>query len=212
MPEFDLYRFLSQMTVLLFAVVFHECAHGLVAEKLGDPTARLAGRITLNPIPHIDPFGTILLPILTSLSGGFFAYAKPVPVITTNLRPPRWGSIWVSFAGPASNFLLAFLCALALAFVSPGNAQSFSAFILPFLELALVINVFLGVFNLIPIPPLDGSWILQELLPINWAIRFAQLRPYGMIILIGLMMTRLINVLMWPASVLIGAFSAIASL
>jgi Zn-dependent protease len=212
--QFDLYTFLSQATVLLFAVIFHECAHGYIAEKLGDPTARLSGRITLNPIPHIDPFGTILLPILTLLSPGnfFFGYAKPVPVTTTNLRRPRWDSIWVALAGPASNFLLAFLAAVTLAFVRPGGDQSFSTFIHPFLVTALVVNVVLGVFNLIPVPPLDGSWILMGLLPLNWAIRFAQLRPYGMLILIALMVTRLINVLMWPAGLLIGAFSAIASL
>ncbi len=212
--QFDLYTFLLQATVLLFAVIVHECAHGYVADRLGDPTARLAGRITLNPIPHIDLFGTILLPIITLLSPGnfFFGYAKPVPVTTANLRRPRWDSIWVALAGPASNFLLALLASLGLALIRPGGDQSFTAFIHPFLVTALVVNVVLGVFNLIPVPPLDGSWILMGLLPLNLAIRFARLRPYGMLILIALMVTRVINILMWPAGLLIGAFSAIASL
>jgi len=214
-PQFDLYTFLTQATVLLFAIVFHECAHGFVADKLGDPTARLQGRITLNPVPHIDPFGTIILPLITLLlpGGFFFGYAKPVPVTTTNLRNPRSGSIWVAFAGPASNFLLALLAAIALALVPAGGGEkSFSAFIQPLLITALYVNVYLGVFNLMPFPPLDGSWILMGLLPLNLALSYSRLRPYGMLILAALLWTRLISVFMWPARVLIGALGQLASL
>jgi Zn-dependent protease len=212
--QFNPYTFLSQATVLLFAIIFHECAHGYVANKLGDPTARLEGRITLNPIPHIDPFGTVLLPLLTLLlpGGFFFGYAKPVPVTTTNLRNPRWDSIWVSLAGPASNFLLATLAAVALALIPPGDARSVSAFLQPLLITALFVNVYLGVFNLIPFPPLDGSWILMGLLPLNLAIRYSRLRPYGMLIIAALLWTRLINVLMWPAHLILGALGAVAAL
>jgi Zn-dependent protease len=213
-PQLDPYKFLMQATVLLFAIVFHECAHGFVANKLGDPTARVQGRITLNPIPHIDPFGTIILPLITLLlpGGFFFGYAKPVPVTTTNLRNPRWDSIWVAFAGPASNFILALVAAAALALLPPGDGRSFTAFLQPFLVTALLVNVYLGVFNLIPFPPLDGSWILMGLLPLNLAITYSRLRPYGMLILAALLWTRLINVFMWPAHVILGALGALAAL
>lgn len=212
--QIDPFTLLTQATVLLFAIIVHECAHGVVADRLGDPTARLEGRITLNPIPHIDPFGTILLPILTILlPGGFlFGYAKPVPVVTTNLRNPRWGSIWVALAGPASNFLLATLAALALALVPPGDPRSVAEFLKPVLITALFVNVYLGVFNLIPFPPLDGSWILMGLLPLDLAIRYSRLRPYGVLIIAALLWTRLINVFMWPAQVILGALAAVASL
>lgn len=212
--EFDFYSFLIQATVLLFAVIFHECAHGFVAEKLGDPTARQEGRITLNPLPHIDPFGTILLPLITILMPGgfFFGYAKPVPVITSNLRNPRWDSVTVAFAGPASNFLLAILAAAALAVVPPGDPKSVSAFLQPILVTALYVNVYLGVFNLIPFPPLDGSWILMGFLPINMAIRYSRLRPYGFLLITALLWTRLINVFMWPAQVILGVLGTVASL
>lgn len=214
MPHLDPYTFLTQATVLLFAIVFHECAHGFVADKLGDPTARLQGRITLNPLPHVDPFGTIILPLITLLlpGGFFFGYAKPVPVTTTNLRNPRWDSIWVAFAGPASNFILAIAAAFVIAFLPPGGERSFSAFLHPLMVTAILVNVYLGVFNLMPFPPLDGSWILMGLLPLNLALSYSRLRPYGMLILAALLWTRLINLFMWPAHVILGALGALAAL
>ncbi len=211
--QIDPYTILSRATVLLFAIVFHECAHGFVAEKLGDPTARLAGRITLNPIPHIDPFGTILLPLMTMLTGSPFGYAKPVPVTTTNLRNPRWDSVWVSLAGPASNFVLALIAAGVLAVVQRSAGASLAEFLAPLLWTAVLINVILGVFNLIPIPPLDGSWILMGMLPLNLAIRYSQIRPYGFIILFALMWTGMISrIINGPATMLLGIFQSIATL
>jgi len=211
--QIDPYTILSRATVLLFAIVFHECAHGFVAEKLGDPTARLEGRITLNPIPHIDLFGTILLPLMTMLTGTPFGYAKPVPVTTANLRNPRWDAVWVSLAGPVSNFILALVCAGVLAGVQRAADASLAEFLVPLLWMAILVNVILGVFNLIPIPPLDGSWILMGMLPLNLAIRYSQIRPYGFIILFALMWTGMISRIMhWPATMLLGIFQSIATL
>jgi Zn-dependent protease len=209
----QLYPILSIATVLLFAIVFHECAHGFVADRLGDPTARLEGRLTLNPIPHIDVFGTILLPLMTMFAGMPFGYAKPVPVTTTNLRNPRWDSVWVSLAGPVSNLVLALVAAFVIAVVSRIGAAGTAEFLIPLMWTAVGVNVTLAVFNLIPIPPLDGSWILMGILPLNWAIRYSQIRPYGFMILIALMWTRTLSLIIsWPRSILFDVFQSIASL
>ena len=182
------------LAILLFSAIVHEVSHGLVAEKLGDDTARDAGRITLNPIPHIDPFGSILLPILTLIaSGGSFAFgsAKPVPVNFNNLRNPRSGMALVSLAGPLSNFALAIICAIPvrLGFLELNN----------FVGSFILINLLLGVFNLIPIPPLDGSKVLASFGSYSFINRLMSLEQYGFIIIIAFLYLGLFNRILIPA-------------
>jgi Zn-dependent protease len=173
---------------VLIAITFHEAAHGYVARYLGDETASRLGRVSLNPIRHIDPLGTIALPGLLLLAGSpfLFGYAKPVPVNFRALRSPRIGMVLVAAAGPAMNIALAIAAALSfhLAVYLPGTTAQWVALNL---KNALIINVILAVFNLFPLPPLDGGRIAVGLLPNVLARQLARLEPYGMIILIGLL-------------------------
>ena len=174
--------FLIILPVLLFSAIIHECAHGWTAEKLGDPTARDAGRITLNPLPHIDPMGSIIVPLILLLASGgrfAFAWAKPVPVNFYNLRNPKRDMVWVSFSGPASNFFLVLICTLLF------RVSIFRIGLGPLLGWGIFINLILGIFNLLPIPPLDGSKILMGILPREMAYSYSRLEPYGSIILIA---------------------------
>jgi Zn-dependent protease len=155
-----------QLIVLIFSVIIHEISHGYVAERLGDPTARNAGRLTLNPLKHIDPFGSVILPLILVVTGSpfLFGWAKPVPYDLRNLKDPRMGAAKIAAAGPISNFILALVFGLALRAglyfgISP------DAPIVIFFALITYINILLGVFNLVPIPPLDGSKVLLALLP-----------------------------------------------
>lgn len=148
--------------ILILSIIVHEIAHGLAADKLGDPTARYAGRLTLNPIPHIDPVGSIVLPLITYFSGGFiFGWAKPVPYNPYNLRHGTWGEALVALAGPASNLVIAFVFGLLIR-LAP-LSQSFTTIA----ALIVLVNLSLAIFNLVPIPPLDGSKILFALLPLS---------------------------------------------
>lgn len=165
------------VVVIIFSAIIHEYSHGFVAEALGDPTARYAGRLTLNPLAHIDPIGSVLLPILLIPTGFLFAYAKPVPYNPYNLKDQRYGPLWVALAGPASNFLLALVFGLFLRFLPAGDMT-------PFLSIIVYANVLLGVFNLVPIPPLDGSKLLYLLLPASAERIRMMFDRYGMVLLI----------------------------
>ena len=171
---------------LVIAITFHEAAHGFVAHHFGDNTAWERGRVSFNPLKHIDPFGTLLLPavLLLTHSPFLFGYAKPVPVNFRALRNPRLDMVWVALAGPATNIVLA-LCAAAafhLIDVLPANAAQWVA---DNLKNALVINVVLAIFNMLPIPPLDGGRVAVGLLPNVLSVPLSRLEPFGMLILIG---------------------------
>jgi Zn-dependent protease len=178
------------LAVVVPSVILHEVAHGAVAYHFGDDTAKRAGRLTLNPAKHIDPFGTVLLPLMLALSGlGAFGYAKPVPVNVGRLRDPRRHALLVSLAGPATNLVLVALATVLLRSVFAGDLNR--AFRID--DLALVarftfwlgfVNVLLAVFNLLPIPPLDGSALIERALPKEWWPTWMRLRPYGMGILL----------------------------
>ena len=171
---------------LVIAITFHEAAHGFVAHRLGDNTAWQLGRVSFNPLKHIDPFGTLLLPaiLLLSHSPFLFGYAKPVPVNFRALRHPRLDMVWVALAGPATNIALALIAAAALHLLGFAP-ESAAQWIFDNLKNALLINVVLAVFNMLPIPPLDGGRVAVGLLPNVLAIPLSRLEPYGMLILIG---------------------------
>lgn len=176
---------------LVIAIVFHEVAHGWVANALGDPTAKERRRLSLNPIRHVDPVGTLLVPgALALMKGPIFGWAKPVPVIKDRLNNPRWGMVAVAAAGPGTNFALGLIGAVLLGVVlkvlMAGNGAVWMLTLTAGLEYFILINVFIALFNLLPIPPFDGSHILEGVLPERAAEQYARLRPIGMVLFFGL--------------------------
>jgi Zn-dependent protease len=186
--------------ILIFSAIVHEVSHGLVAERLGDTTARDQGRITLNPVPHIDLFGSIMLPLLLLAvhSPVILGAAKPVPVNFDNLRPKRWGMVLVSLAGPASNFLLATL------FVIPIKLGLSNSIATPILTEAILINIVLGTFNLIPIPPLDGSKIIVAAAPESWMYRILSWERWGFLLVLAFLYLGLLDMVLIPVVNLFG--------
>jgi Zn-dependent protease len=186
----DLESTLIFVGVLIPSVILHEISHGLVAYWCGDDTAKRAGRLTLNPVPHIDPFGSIMLPVLLSLTSfGVFGYAKPVPVNVGRLRAPRNQAVLVSLAGPATNILIALLAAFVLrTFTLEGTAVRIVV------DLG-VVNVVLAAFNLLPLPPLDGSAVVERFMPRSWYPQWLKIRQYtmGVLIIIVLALPRVLN-------------------
>ena len=200
----DIQTLLIWVIPVLFAITVHETAHGWVASKLGDHTARMMGRLTLNPIKHIDPVGTILVPALLYLSsaGFLFGWAKPVPINFSALRSPKKDMLWVALAGPGVNLLMAIRWLIIVAIANTLN--------IPFLEFmggaGIFVNLLLAIFNLLPIPPLDGGRVISSLLPGRLAYQYDQLEPYGLFILVGLLFLGVFQNIIWPIiySLLVG--------
>ncbi len=178
----DLYQIVLLAPPILLALTFHEYAHGYVAFRLGDPTAKMAGRLTLNPISHLDPIGTIMLFIV------HFGWAKPVPVDPRYFRNPKQDMLWVALAGPATNMVLAFISGILLSLFVQGGIIGPSGMFILMLQYSLIINLALAIFNMLPIPPLDGSKVLRGLLPYSSQHIADQLEMYGPWALMGLIM------------------------
>lgn len=183
---------------VIFAITVHEAAHGYAARYFGDMTAYQAGRISLNPVRHIDPIGTILVPILTMFAGGIlFGWAKPVPVDFSRLRNPKRDMLWVAAAGPASNLMMGIFWAFVLSFSAAAPAY-FATPLAYMAQAGVMINVVLMVLNLLPLPPLDGGRIAVSLLPNRLANRYARVEQYGFIILLILLFTGILSKIMDP--------------
>ena len=202
MLDINVAQVLIAFTVLLFSLTVHEMAHAWTADRLGDPTARLRGRITLNPLAHADPIGTVLFPLIAMFTGApLIGWAKPVPVNILQLRR-NWRQKYmvIAAAGPASNLVLALVASIALRLVRPPGPLG------AMLETAIFINVLLAVFNMVPVPPLDGGNVLSGLLRGPAAEAFDRMRPYGFLILYGLMLTGMLTTIISPpARLLLGA-------
>lgn len=183
---------------VVLGITVHEVAHGWIASKLGDKTAMMMGRLTLNPLKHIDPMGTILIPALLLLmnAGFIFGYAKPVPITWQNLKQPKRDMALVAVAGPLANLLMAtgwaLLIRVALQLGESGTALAYMG------VAGITINTILMILNLLPLPPLDGGRVMTGLLPGPWAYQFSRIEPYGFFILLGLLVTGVLGLILWP--------------
>lgn len=196
--DVNLVQIAMGLSILAFSVIAHEVAHGYVAYRLGDPTAQMANRLNFNPLNHIDPFGSIILPLILSLGSSpvFLAWAKPVPVNPAYFRHPRRDDFLVSIAGVTVNMILAVVAAIAFRVIAPGQGESLSVFI----RLFCIINVGLAVFNMVPVPPLDGSHVLASILPPKAAQAYGQISEFGFIIIIALMVSGVLGLITGPIS------------
>ncbi len=187
---------------VLFAIVLHEVAHGWVADKLGDNTARFMGRLTLNPLKHIDPIGTILIPIVLLVSGSpfLFGYAKPVPVNFGKLNNPKRDMIWVALAGPVTNLILALISALVLAVAvqMPASTSWVTEPLALMCQASIIINMVLCIFNLLPLPPLDGGRVAVGLLPGPMAYQLSRIEPFGFMIIVLLLVFGVLQSIIGP--------------
>jgi Zn-dependent protease len=185
---------------VIFAITLHEAAHGYVARRFGDRTAELLGRITLNPLRHIDPIGTVLVPAMLYLTAGpqfVFGWAKPVPVNFGNLRHPKRDMLWVAAAGPLANFAMAFLWTLALR-LAFGESGAMSQGLALMARIGISVNLVLMALNLLPIPPLDGGRIAVSLLPGRVSAWYARMEPVGLLVIVVLMFTPMLGILIRP--------------
>ena len=184
---------------VIFAITLHEAAHGYVARHFGDPTAYMLGRVTLNPLKHIDPVGTILVPLIALMLGGvLFGWAKAVPVNFSQLKNPKRDMLWVAAAGPAANLFMIVCWAIVARFAAEIPDNTFAVPMSMMGQAGMVINAVLMVLNLVPLPPLDGGRIAVSLLPMPWAGYLARIEPYGFMILIALLVTGVLNVIIGP--------------
>lgn len=202
MQEMNLVQVIAVWALpVLFAITVHEVSHGWVAKLLGDPTAMMLGRLTLNPFKHIDPIGTVIVPLVLLMLGGFiFGWAKPVPVTYENLRNPKRDMALVAAAGPISNLIMAIGWALVMkiGFVM-GDSMSWLAWPLIYMgQAGIVINAILMLLNLLPVPPLDGGRVLAGVLPGPWAWQLGRIEPYGLIIMVILLATGLLGKILGP--------------
>lgn len=200
MQEFSLVQKIAIGVIpILFAITLHEFAHGWVARRLGDPTASSMGRLTVNPLAHIDPLGTILIPLLTMMIGGFiFGWAKPVPIDPRHFQDPRRGMAWVGLAGPAANLLMALFWTWVLSMSLNLEGMNLAVPVALMAQIGIIINVILMVLNLLPIPPLDGSRVLAGIVPPDWARNIYRIEPYGLLIIMALLFTGVLGKILWP--------------
>ncbi|MEO5611780.1 MAG: site-2 protease family protein [Sphingomicrobium sp.] len=192
MNQDTFYQIATWMVPLIIAIVFHEVAHGLVARRLGDPTAAQLGRLTLNPIRHVDPFGTVILPMLLALAHApIFGWAKPVPVNYQRLRNPRRDMVLVALAGPGMNLLLAVIGTAIVGvtvWMAAGELSPTTTFIARNAANFVLINIFLAIFNLIPLPPFDGGHVVEGLLPAGAALKFRSIGRYSLLVFVFLLL------------------------
>ncbi|MET0963169.1 MAG: site-2 protease family protein [Noviherbaspirillum sp.] len=195
---------------ILFAITLHEAAHAYAARHFGDNTAFMQGRMTLNPVKHIDPIGTLAIPILLFFVGSpfLFGYAKPVPVEYRNLRSPRRDMAWVALAGPAANLLMALMWMIAVIMLS--TVQDSGDFFMRMAQAGILTNLVIFAFNLFPVPPLDGGRIMTSILPVRYGYKYAQLEAYGFFIVLGLAMLGFLKY--WMAPVMMAANTALMAL